>query len=80
MNSAQNLALGKIVLELGAGPTTVVDVSAEAVTIATENAVRDSTIQSRQVDQMPLQGRNWVTLLKIIPGSTPTSTSRHRGP
>jgi hypothetical protein len=74
LNSAQNLALGKIVLELGGGPTTVVDVTAEAVTIATENAVRDSTIQARQVEEMPLQGRNWVTLLKTIPGSTPTSS------
>jgi hypothetical protein len=72
--AAQNLAMGKIALELGAGPNTVIDVTAEAVQIATSNAVRDSTIQAGQVDQMPLQGRNWVTLLKIIPGSTPTTT------
>jgi hypothetical protein len=79
LNAAQTLALGKIVLELGAGPSTVVDVSAEAVTIATTNAVRDSTIQARQVDQLPLQGRNWTTLLKIIPGSTPATTQGING-
>ncbi len=79
LNAFQTMALGRIVLEVGTGPVTVVNITAEQQMMSTENAVRSETIQSKQVTDMPLQGRNWSTLLKIIPGSTPRNTNAING-
>jgi hypothetical protein len=70
LNSFQVLTLGNLALEVGDGPSTTITVTAEQQ-IVKDNAVRYETIQSKQVTDMPLNGRNWTTLLKIIPGSTP---------
>jgi outer membrane receptor protein involved in Fe transport len=78
LNAFQTLSMGRIPLELSSA-TTVVDVTVEQQQVVTENAVRNETIQSNQVTEMPLQGRNWSTLLKIIPGSTPRNTNAING-
>ncbi len=79
LNAFQTMTLGRIMLEVGSGPATVITVSAEQQLMTTENAVRAETIQSNQVTDMPLQGRNWSTLLKIIPGSTPRNVNAING-
>ncbi len=79
LNAFQTLTLGRIMLDLGSGPATTVTITAEQQMMVTENAVRSETIQSRQVTDLPLQGRNWSTLLKIIPGSTPRNTNAING-
>ncbi|MEK7403466.1 MAG: carboxypeptidase regulatory-like domain-containing protein [Acidobacteriota bacterium] len=79
LNAFQTMTLGRIMLEVGSGPSTVVTITAEQQMMVTENAVRSDTIQSKQVTDMPLQGRNWSTLLKIIPGSTPRNTNAMNG-
>lgn len=78
INAFQNLALGRIPLAVGDGPATVVNVSAETLAV-TEDPVRMEAVQSKQVTQMPLNGRNWSTLLKVIPGSTPLNTNAING-
>jgi len=79
LNAFQNLSLGRIMLEVGSGPATIIDVTAAPPQIVTESAVRTDTIQSKQVTDMPLQGRNWSTLLKIIPGATPRNVQAING-
>jgi hypothetical protein len=79
LNAFQTMTLGRIMLEVGSGPATVVTITAEQQMMTTEHAVRADTIQARQVADMPLQGRNWSTLLKIIPGSTPRNTQAMNG-
>jgi len=79
LNANQSLPLGSIKLEVGSGPATIVDVTAEIPKIATENAVRNDVIQAKQVTDMPLQGRNWSTLLKTIPGATPNNVNAING-
>jgi hypothetical protein len=79
LNAFQTMTLGRIMLEIGSGPSTVVTITAEQQMMVTENAVRAETIQSKQVTEMPLQGRNWSTLLKIIPGSSPRNTNAMNG-
>lgn len=79
LNAFQTMTLGRLKLELGSGPATEVKVTAEQQMMVTDNAVRSETIQSKQVTDMPLQGRNWSTLLKIIPGSTPRNTNAVNG-
>lgn len=75
VNAFQNVTLGRVTLEIGGGPAAVVDVTAEIPKIVTENAVRSDVIQAKQVTEMPLQGRNWSTLLKQIPGSVPNNVN-----
>jgi hypothetical protein len=70
LNAFQVLTIGSVALEIGDGPSTTITVTSEQQ-IVKDNAVRYESIQSKQVTDMPLQGRNWTTLLKIIPGSTP---------
>jgi hypothetical protein len=41
--------------------------------------VRSDVIQAKQVTEMPLQGRNWSTLLKQIPGSVPRNVNGING-
>ncbi|MCC7341257.1 MAG: carboxypeptidase regulatory-like domain-containing protein [Bryobacterales bacterium] len=79
LNAFQNLSLGRMTLVVGGGAVTTVEVKDEIPKIVTENAVRNETIQSKQVTEMPLQGRNWSTLLKIIPGSSPQSNNAING-
>lgn len=78
LNAFQTMTLGNIALEIGSG-STIVNVTAEQAQLVTENAVRSTAIQSKQVTDMPLQGRNWSTLLKIIPGSVPQNNNGING-
>jgi hypothetical protein len=71
VNGFQQLALDQIALEIGEGAATVVTVTAEQQLVK-DSAVRLETIQARQVSDMPLNGRSWPTLLKIVAGSNPT--------
>jgi len=68
INGFQELALAQITLEVGVGPATEVTVTAEQQLVK-DSGARAETIQSQQVSEMPNNGRNWATLLKIIPGS-----------
>jgi hypothetical protein len=79
VNSFQQVSLGQITLELAVGATEVTEVSAERPVLDLDSGVRTETIQAQQVQDMPLQGRNWSTLLKVIPGSTPTNSEAING-
>ena len=48
-------------------------------TLVKDSAVRFATVQAKQVSEMPLAGRNWINLLKVIPGATPTNTNALNG-
>jgi hypothetical protein len=79
INAFQQLALGNVTLEVGA-PTESVTVSASAEqALVKDSAVRFATVQAKQVSEMPLAGRNWINLLKVIPGATPTNTNALNG-
>lgn len=78
LNAFQVMSLGRVQLDVGEGPSTVVNVTAEQQ-IVKDNAVRYETVQSKQVTDMPLNGRNWTTLLKIIPGSAPRNREAQVG-
>ncbi len=78
INAFQQLSLGAVVLEVGQGTATVVTVTAEQLLVK-ETPVRYETVLARQVASMPLQGRNWATLLKIIPGTNPTNSDAYNG-
>jgi hypothetical protein len=79
VNSFQQLSLGEITLEIATTPTDVIEVTASRVPLDVDSGVRAETIGAQQVQNMPLQGRNWATLLKVIPGSNPTNRNAMNG-
>ena len=78
VNGFQQISLGQLTLEIGQGVASVVTVTAEQQLIK-ESAVRYDTVQGKQVEEMPLFGRNWTGMLKAIPGANPASSSAFNG-
>jgi hypothetical protein len=58
---------GSVKLELGAG-TTVVEVAAAEETINTEQATVQGVISGEQIDNLPVNGRNFLDLAQLEPG------------
>jgi len=79
INAFQQMALGQITLEIGASVETVTVSATAEMALVKDSAVRFETVQSKQVTEMPLAGRNWINLLKVIPGATPTNTNALNG-
>ena len=79
LNSFQQLSLGTVTLELALGPSDAIEVTATAPMLDADSGVRHETIQATQVRDMPLQGRNWSSLIKVVPGSNPTNDAAVNG-
>jgi len=79
LNSFQQLSLGPTTLELAVGATDTIEVTASTTPLEVDSGVRSETVQADQVHDMPLQGRNWASLLKVIPGSNPTNSTALNG-
>jgi hypothetical protein len=58
-------------LNVGDAQETIVDLIAEAPLVDTFSATVDGYIQSRQIESLPLNGRNYLELALLIPGNTP---------
>ncbi len=63
----QQTATGNVKLELGAG-TTVVEVQAQTETVNTEQATVQGVISGEQIDNLPVNGRNFLDLAQLEPG------------
>ena len=68
INGFQVASFPNLVLQLGSGPATEVTVEAEQQLVK-DTGERANTVQAQQVAEMPNNGRNWATLMKVIPGS-----------
>src|SRR3954452_18999170 len=79
LNAFQQVALGNVVLEVGAPAESVTVTATAEQALVKDSAVRFATVQAKQVSEMPLAGRNWINLLKVIPGATPTNTNALNG-
>jgi hypothetical protein len=79
LNSFQKLSIGEVSLEVSVSPTDIVEVTAPRPTLDIDSGVRTETIGAQQVQNMPLQGRNWSTLLKVVPGANPTNRNAISG-
>ena len=56
-----------------------VEVEASAVNLETGNATLGSVIESKQVRDLPLNGRNFTQLLSLTPGVSPVSVAQNSG-
>src|SRR6266576_1242894 len=66
------------ILRVGSNEQSVT-VEASAVNIETGNATLGSVIESKQVTDLPLNGRNYTQLLDLTPGVSPVSTAQNVG-
>jgi hypothetical protein len=78
INGFQELSFPNTVLEVGGGPASEVTVTAEQQLVK-DSGERSETVQSQQVSEMPNNGRNWATLMKVIPGSNAIGDSGING-
>ena len=62
-----NTANGSVKLELGQ-ESTVIDVQASAVTVNTEQAEVQGVLNSTQIENLPVNGRNFLDLAQLEPG------------
>jgi len=76
VSAYQQVSLGKVALEVGSGPVETVTVTASA-DLVKDTATRMSAIEAAQVNDIPLAGRNWVTLLKVIPGANAIASTNN---
>ena len=76
VSAYQQLSLGKLTLDIGQGPVESVTVTAQQ-DLVKDSATRMDAIEARQVDDIPLEGRNWVTLLKVIPGANAIASTNN---
>ncbi|HEY7392579.1 MAG TPA: carboxypeptidase regulatory-like domain-containing protein [Bryobacteraceae bacterium] len=68
LNVNDKLGLPPITLEVGAAAESV-SVQANAVALETVTAERSGLVNGRQMIDLPLNGRNYTTLLETIPGA-----------
>jgi hypothetical protein len=68
VSAYQQVSLGKLTLEVGQGPVETVTVTANQ-DLVKDSAALMTPIDAAQVNAVPLAGRNWVTLLKVVPGA-----------
>jgi Carboxypeptidase regulatory-like domain len=67
--TADRLSLGTLTLKVGSG-TEVVGVTAEAPPVETTSSEQSSVISTGELADLPVIGNDYVSLTKIIPGST----------
>ncbi len=76
VSAYQQVSLGKLTLEVGQGPVETVTVTAQQ-DLVKDSATRMNAIEARQVNDIPLAGRNWVTLLKVVPGANAIASTNN---
>jgi hypothetical protein len=67
-------------MEVGSASETVsVTASAEDVMLQKSSSVLGTVIEAKEIQQLPLNGRNFTSLLVLTPGVTPISTAQGSG-
>lgn len=78
LNADDKLTLGNLTMEVGA-LTQTVEVSAEVVALKTESAERSDSLVAKQIENIAVNGRNPLDLVKTIPGIVSTANFQVAG-
>lgn len=78
LSSSERLVLKPAVLELGEISQTV-EVQAEVARLQTQSAERSGLISTEQTQNIPLKGRDYLGLLKLLPGIVDTQNRNAPG-
>jgi hypothetical protein len=76
LDANDKLALGDLVLEVGAVSDTI-NVSAQAATLQTESVERSATVSGTQISNIEVNGRSPLDLAKLVPGVQFTTGSTY---
>jgi len=79
LNANDKLALGELTLEIGA-VTESVEVSAAAITLQTESAERSDALVAKQMENIAVNSRSYLDLVKLVPGVVSTVNLQTAGP
>jgi Carboxypeptidase regulatory-like domain/TonB-dependent Receptor Plug Domain len=77
LDQNQNLSLGEVALEIGANTETVT-VEATAPLVETSSADHTAVIDSRQVTEISMNGRDFQSLVRTLPGVVSNDSSDFR--
>ncbi|HYZ85615.1 MAG TPA: TonB-dependent receptor, partial [Bryobacteraceae bacterium] len=77
LDQNQIMALGSLNLQVGQ-TTDSVTIEAEVPLVETDSSLRGFTITSRQVTQLPLNGRDFTSLMRTLPGVVTSYNSDFR--
>src|SRR5690348_16908583 len=67
LNANDKLALGDLVMEVGA-VTEQIEVTASTVLLQTESAERSAALVSKQMENIAVNSRSYLDLVKLVPG------------
>jgi len=76
LSATERLTLPPIALEVGQ-LTETVSVTAETARVQTESAERSGLISSREMQELPLKGRDYMGMAKLLPGITDTANREY---
>src|SRR5215831_6616137 len=79
LSSGEHLVLNPITLELGQVSDTVL-VEANLAPIETQSSDRSGLVDSNQMQQLTLKGRDYLGLLKLLPGILDTASATREAP
>lgn len=79
LSSGQLLALSLITLQLGQ-VTETVSVTADAASLDTQSSDRSGLIDSHQLQQLSLKGRDYLGLLRLLPGVLDIASATREAP
>ena len=79
LNANDKLALGEIGMEVGA-VTEQIEVSAQAINLQTESAERSAALVSKQMENIAVNSRSYLDLVKLVPGVVSTVNLQTAGP
>jgi hypothetical protein len=78
LSSTERLVVGTVALEVG-DLTQTVEVVAEVARLQTQSAERSGLISTEQTQNIPLKGRDYLGLLKVLPGVVDTQNRNAPG-
>jgi len=79
LNANDKLSIGEISMEVGA-VTEQIEVSASAITLQTESAERSAALVSKQMENIAVNSRSYLDLVKLVPGVVSTVNLQTAGP
>src|SRR5579883_3059863 len=79
LNANDKLALGDMTMAVGA-VTEQIEVSAAAVTLQTESSERSAALVSKQMENIAVNSRSYLDLVKLVPGVVSTVNLQTAGP
>ena len=79
LNANDKLAVGDMPMEVGA-LTEQIEVSATAVQLQTESAERSTALVSKQMENIAVNSRSYLDLVKLVPGVVSTVNLQTAGP